>query len=78
MLPQQFLKTCQKNTRLVKKDISYLTLILKCQKRSTQRKGLEIALLKKKRSNENRKLIDKQRNKSVSLLRKAKKDYFTS
>ena len=78
MLPQQFLKTCQKNTRLVKKDISYLTLILKSRKRSSQRKGSEIALLKKKRSNENRKLIDKQRNKSVSLLRKVKKDYFTS
>lgn len=78
MLPQQFLKTCQKNTRLVKKDISYLTLILKSRKRSSQRKGSEIALLKKKRSNENRELIDKQRNKSVSLLRKVKKDYFTS
>ena len=48
------------------------------RKRSSQRKGSEIALLKKKRSNENRKLIDKQRNKSVSLLRKVKKDYFTS
>ena len=31
----------------------------------------------KNKSEENRKLLSKQRNKCVSLLRKSKKDYFT-